>query len=49
MIDAVAAKEPFSLKSALEWFKYKIDFNVSHPTYFNPDGLVWFCRRPRYR
>ena len=42
MIDAVAAKEPFSLKSALEWFRYKIDFNVSHPTYFNPDGLVCF-------
>ncbi len=42
MIDAVAAKEPFSLKSALEWLRYKIHFNVSHPTYFNPDGLVCF-------
>ena len=42
MIDSVAAKESFSLKSALSWFKYKIDFSKSHPTYFAPDGLVCF-------
>ena len=34
------SKNPLNLLSVL---KYKKDFKKSHPTYFDPDGLIVFC------
>lgn len=43
MLDSESLNESMKLKNLKESISYKFKFAKSHPTYFNPDGLVIFC------
>lgn len=49
MISKLGFEGSKNIKNIFKLFKYRKDFEKSHPDYFKPEGLLVFCGAQRRR